>query len=221
MKTKALIYGILQIIILVIITVVIYQKDIESYKISSIFIFGVIGGIVAVLYKGYIILPKWIFKYRFIIEGILFGIGISLFSSLTSLTENGSIDTSKIINKLFLGAVVGILIFGSMRYWTYKSIKKNSPFKCIDGEIEIVADAATIINEDIIETGRLILTTNRLCFISAKNSKIIYEIVPKDITEKIQISYKFGIPNGIYFAESETKFQVGFPDLWMREIEKV
>ena len=221
MKNKALAFGILQIIVLAIISVFIYKTDKENYKISSLFIFGVIGGIVAVLYSGYITPTKLIFKYRFWIEGFLFGIGSFLFSTLTDLTENGSFDTSNIIRKVLVGAGVGVLVFGSMRYWIYTSIKKNTPFKSIDCEKEILADAARIETDDINENGRLILTTNRLYFISsAKNSKIIFDISNKDTTE-IQIVYKFGIPNGIFIVENATKIHVRFPGTWMREIEKV
>jgi hypothetical protein len=67
----------------------------------------------------------------------------------------------------------------------------------------------------------LILTTNRLCFISGKNGKVIFELGIKELNSVVQISYRMGIPNGIYIADNTTKIQVRFSGLWMREIKKV
>lgn len=220
MKFKSLVLGILQIIVLAIISMLIYYTEKEIYQISSIFIFGVMGGIIAVLFSGYTIPTKWIFKYRFWFYGILFGIAVFLFSTLTNLTENDSFETFNIIRKLFVGVVVGILVFGSTQYWIYKSIRKNTPFKSAEGEMEILADAARIENEDNTENGRLILTNYRLCFISAKDSKMKFEISFKSSFSDIQISYRLGIPNGIYIDKNATKILIKFPGLWIKEIKK-
>lgn len=219
MKTKSLLLGFLQIIVLVIIGIFIYNTDKDVYKFSSIIIFGVIGGIIAVLYSGFTTLTKWIFKYRFLIDGILFGIGIHLFSILTNLTDSGNLDTSFFIRKFFVGAAVGILIFSSIQYWTYEGIKKRTPFKSLDGEVEIIASAATINNEDIVERGRIILTSKKFCFVSSKNGEMIFEINLTNSPQNIQITYRMGIPNGIYISANATNIQVRFSSFWLKEIK--
>ncbi len=220
MKTKSLALGILLLIVLAIVSVFIFNFDKDVYKFSSIIVFGVIGGIITVLYSGFTTPTKWIFKYRFLIDGILFGIGVHLFSTLTNLTDSGNLDTSLFIRKFFVSAAVGILIFSSIQYWTYKVIKKRTPFKSLDGEMEIIADAATINNEDIAERGRMILTSNRLCFVSSKNGKIIFELDFTDSPQNIQIAYRMGIPTGIYIPANATTIQVRFSCFWLREIKK-
>ena len=219
MKTKSLALGILLIIVLAIVSVFIYNFNKDVYKFSSIIIFGVIGGIAAVLYSGFTTFTKWLFKYRFLIDGILFGIGVHLFSTLTNLTDSGNLDTSFFIRKFFVGAAVGILIFSSIQYWTYKGIKKRTAFKSLDGEAKIIASAATINNEDIAEAGRMILTSKRLCFVSSKNGEIIYEIHLTDSPQNIQITYRMGIPAGIYIPANATNILVRFSCFWLKEIK--
>jgi|GEM_PF-6531914 len=225
MKTKALVFGILQIIALVIINVFIYNIDKEIYKYSSLIIFGVIAGIIVVLFNGYTIPTLSIFKYRYLFDGILFGIGITLLSRLTHFTDKGTFETAYIVRELTIGlvvgAAVGIVFFSSLRYLTYKRLKKKTPLISLEGEIEILADAARFENNNTNETGRLILTTDRLCYVSAKNGKMIFDISHNDATKDIQINYRSGIPNGIYFADSVKKLYVRFPRLWLKEIEKV
>jgi hypothetical protein len=88
MKTKSLLLGFLQIIVLSIISVYIFNFDKEIYKISSPIIFGIIGGVILVLITAYYIPSLWIFKNRFWVYGISFGLALCIFSTLINLTDN-------------------------------------------------------------------------------------------------------------------------------------
>jgi len=220
MKTKSLVLGLLLVVTLSFICLYVYKTNKESYEIISVFLYGIIGGVIAVLYSGFSTPSVWLFKYRFWLDGFLFGIGLFLFSTFTNKTDNTILEIEDIIRKMLVGTAVGILIFGSAQYWIYKSIKKTTPFQIVEGEVEIIASAATINNEDIAEAGRMILTSKRLCFVSSKNSKLILENSLTDSPQNIQITYRMGIANGIFIPANATNIHVRFSWFWLKQINK-
>ena len=70
-------------------------------------------------------------------------------------------------------------------------------------------------------SGRLILTNNKLIFLSHKNEEKLFEKDLGEINPVINTSSFFGIPNGFKIEnEPDLIFKIAFPYYWLKRIEK-
>jgi len=221
MKTKSLLLGFLLIIVLAIISVYIFNFDKEIYEICSPIIFGIIGGIILVLTTAYYIPTVWIFKNRFWFYGILFGFALYIFSTLINLTESWSFEITDIAIKLLIALFTGIIVFSTSQFWIYNSARKNTLLALKTNEKEIIADVAWLVIGKQKSRGRIILTNNRLVFIKNNIEKNNIEFDITNISSELEVTSRFGIPNGIILPSLKTEILVIFPFFWKKEIERV
>ncbi len=182
---------------------------------------GISFGTFTVLINGYFIPSKLIFKYRFWVYGLFFGLAIFLSSILNSLAEGRIIHMKYLLIKFIISIIIGIIFFGTFLYWNFRELKKFTRLETQLGELEILSDSATLDNEEATKSGRIILTTQRLCFISNDEEKTKFVFSFSDLTSGIEIIERLSIPDGIYIPNEETKIRVKFSKLWKKEILKI
>jgi hypothetical protein len=182
------------------------------------FLFAILyGGLVGLtfgLYHTYTIPNQWFYKFRFWIEGSVFGILIAVMNS----NEIKSITAWGMLNRTLIGIFIGITIFGTIRYQRFKSMKKGTPLDLEDAEIEIISSVANLNNEDIAKNGRLILTNKRLVFIAEDKSETIEF---RQLPQNLQLVKRVLFSKKIYIPENDTSIGLAFPLFWKKEIERV
>lgn len=185
----------------------------------------------------YILPPKWIFRNRIWYQGFVQGILLMIMVSVLGLILN---RISRDIIHLSIVYSIGIITMMLYYYLIFKiqyyKINKNTNFDKQMDEDEIMNDTGfinkknEIINEEGITikeneriSGKLILTTKRLCFLCKDKDKTKFNIYFADSIQIPKLTKGLFISNGIFIKHKETEFKIyiSFARYWVKEITKM
>ena len=221
MNNKGLKKGILAIFLLTAIPLLLLYFDMKISSIVFIILFGLIAGIFIVLFNAFLLPGIWMHKNRFLLYGFLYGIAIFIFTGINHISEGENVYRTGFLLSLLTAICLGILLGAVFFKWNHRVIIKQSILKLLADEILILEDAARIDNDEALGSGRLILTNKRLVFIYLNLRIENFEIYFSELFATVELTEKFGIPNGIHLIEKDCNILVKFPRLWKKEIEKM
>ena len=178
-----------------------------------VILYGTLIGLIFTLYHTYFTPTLWFYRFRFWIEGSVFGMLVPFMD----INDIQSITTWNILNRYLIGAFIGISIFGTIRFQRFKSMKEATPLELEDSEVELISSIAKLSNEDIAKNGRLILTNKRLVFIAEdKSDTVEFRQLPQDV----QLIKRILFSKNIYIPENDTKIGLAYPFIWKEKLEK-
>lgn len=177
-------------------------------------LYGTLIGLTFGLYHTYFIPTQWFYKFRFWIEGSVFGI----LAPFMGISEIQTITTWGVLTRFLIGAFIGISIFGTFRYQRFKSMKEATPLELEGSEVELISSVAKLSNEDIAKNGRLILTNKRLVFIAEDKSD---SVEFRQLPQNVQLVKRILFSKNIFIPENDTKIGLAYPFFWKEEIEKI
>ncbi len=212
--------GILLFFFITTISLLLFYFNMKMEYIAAIMLFGLAVGIVAMGFNGFYIPGKWVHKNRFMLYGLLFGLALFVFNIINHISEGDMMNGMKLGLNLFISICLGGVFGGIYLKWKHRVFKRQTPLNFQSDEMEIIEDVATIFNEDVRGKGRIVLTSERLSFIFSDIPQRNFDIYFSTIKSNPELMYRFGIPNGIYISEQETRILVKFPKFWKQEIEK-
>jgi len=192
----------------------------ESYTGLGIIIAAVFTlGLISRLLTGFVNTPKWLFRLRFIIYEIGYGIMIGLILFLSKSFKYQTFIISDLVKYLILASILAIIWGISKFYLKFRKLIKN-PFNSEDNKA-ILYDSATFKgSEGQIFFGLLVLTNDRLIFYSSKNNDCLFELKLAEINPTIERSKFLKIPRGLNLIPGETKVHVRFPYYWLKAINQ-
>jgi hypothetical protein len=192
----------------------------ESYAVIGLILAaGLFFGIMGSLFMGFINPPKWLFRFRFIIYEIGFGIMIGLITSFSISLKNQTFIMNNLIKYLIVASILAIIWGSSKSYLKFRRLIKKT-FNTADNK-SIISDSATFKgSEGQIILGQLLLTSDRLIFYSAKSNECLFDSNLEEIIPTVERSKFLKIPRGLNLLPSQTKVHVRFPYYWLKVIEQ-
>ena len=180
---------------------------------------GMIAGGFSQWIFGYYIPSNGLFKNRHTIYGMANGAGFFLLVLINNLFAGKTIVATSLILQLLTCVALGILISGSIFKRNYRKLLKGTLVELVSGEMEILTDTAIFENEDIRRSGRVILTNERIIFISNEIDNFSYTIEFKGEAAHPEIwKNKAGMPAGIIVHGGVNLIKLRFPMLWQNLI---
>lgn len=194
-----------------------YEFDFTNSTIASILLMGLMGGLVYVLFTGFILPPTWLFKARFVLFGASFGLFIGLVNYSAKVFQFNGLGSYELIICILIYLIMGLLIMGSMTYLRYNLLKKKAKVFFV-GE-SIVSDFA-ILKDGVgkQKQGLLLMLEDRLLFYSSKEKNCLLEVPLSKITLNIKKSKYLNIPNGLSLGYEELNLYMAFPYYWKKLI---
>jgi hypothetical protein len=192
-----------------------------NYMLPSIEII-LAGGIWVILMRlwfGYGIPSRWMFKNRFLLNGLLLGIIFGFFPLILPYNEHRLCIKHLLI--LLTGFVIGTLYLFIISKIYYNKLCKETKLEKQEGEAEIMSDQASIKNEDGYIAGRLILTNKRLCFMTKDIDNYSLVISINELTKTPEIVNKYGFFNAFYIQDKEIIIYLKYRRYWIKEIKKL
>jgi hypothetical protein len=180
---------------------------------------GLLGGILSRFFIGYVIPSRLIFRYRFIIYGMGFGLMIGLLLFLTKSIKDQSFVSQDLVKWLLISVPLGIIGNGTMSYLRFRKLKKRTS-NATENRDSISDFAIYTDSEYKTVRGRLVLCNNKLSFYSATDQESLFEMEILDVNPVIKKSKFMSIPNGFSLSNETKALNVAFPYYWIKLIEK-
>jgi hypothetical protein len=189
--------------------------DLSNLSIGVLLGFGLLGGILSRFFVGYVIPNRIIFRARFIIYGIGFGIFIGLIMLLTNKDQSFAIIDLVI---LFLISVpIGLISIGIMSYLRFRKLKKKTIGKH-ESKVVISDLAVYTYSKNKPIRGLLVLSVDKLSFYSMTNQDCLFETPLLDLNPEIKKSQFMSIPTGFSFMNKMYSLNMAFPLYWIQLI---
>jgi hypothetical protein len=189
----------------------------SNLTIAVIIGLGPLAGFITQLFSGYVIPSKLLFRLRFILYGIGFGIMIGLLLFLMKSIKDQSFNGMHFIKWMLISIPIGVIVQGSLYYQRFKKLKKRTNGDT-DNQDAVCDSALCTDSEDNRIRGRLILSEGKLSFCSAGNGECLFEMDSSDVNPVIKKSKYRHIPNGISLQNNRYNVNVAFPLYWMKII---
>lgn len=196
-----------------------YGFGMPNIIIVVMFLTGIIGGVLGRLFAGFVLPSEWLFKSRFILYGLGFGLLIGILNFSTRTVEINEFRLYELIKALIISTVVGVIILGPVTYVRYNLLKKKTRI-FYNGD-SVISDF--VFSKDMtghLKPGMLVMTKERLLFYSSKDRYCLFDIALNEINPKIDKDKFLGIPRGLSFGENKILLYVMFPYLWMKLFEE-
>ena len=193
--------------------------DISNLSIALILGIGLLAGMISRFFIGYVIPNRILFRSRFIIYGIGFGIMIGLVIFIISSDKEQSFESQHLLICLLITIPLGLIVNGTIYYSRFRKLKKRTNIN-IENQ-DLISDFAIYSNSEYKSViGLLLLSNNKLSFYSATNGNCIFEMALKDVNPIIINSKFMSIPNGFSLNNKINSVKVAFPHYWTKLIEK-
>lgn len=191
----------------------------ESYlSIVVIIAIGLTFGVLQRFFVGYILPSQGIFRRRFIMYGMGFGLMMGLLSFLTNSIRDQSFEISDFIRWMLISIPLGVIFYGNMLSYKFKELKQktngDADHKATTSDFAIYRD-----KENNINRGRLLLSDSKLSFYSSELDGCLFETAIVDLNLTIHQSKFMGIPNGFSLPNQQGWVNVAFPYYWMKIME--
>ncbi|MGN6543261.1 MAG: hypothetical protein ACTHKY_20805 [Ginsengibacter sp.] len=180
-------------------------------------VLGAISGVTTVLVKGFINPPTWLYRIRFSILGVLYGVFIGILLFGKEAIEENSFSFHDLLVCLVIGAILGVVLHASMMFAQTAKLKRR---KGLSGR-QLVKDSALLINQNGEKIkGKLVLTNEQLIFLGNETQGKILERDVHEIHPNITKTKFLGIPDGFSIENDEILLKVSFPYYWLKSINK-
>jgi hypothetical protein len=180
-------------------------------------VLGAISGVTTVLVKGFINPPTWLYRIRFSILGVLYGVFIGILLFGKEAIEENRFSFHDLLVCLVIGAILGVVLHASMMFAQTGKLKRR---KGLSGR-QLVKDSALLINQNGEKIkGKLVLTNEQLIFLGNETQGKILERDVHEIHPNITKTKFLGIPDGFSIENDEILLKVSFPYYWLKSINK-
>ena len=169
---------------------------------------------------GYSNPPKWLFRLRFVIYSLVYGLGFGIGMSFFYLFEKHHFSVIGLIVYTLSFSTISFLLGITINdnYFRFKKLIRktgNSTTKDLT-----LTDSAYYVDYELFRTlGRLILDNDQICFYSAKENKCLFNAKLSDVHPAIEKSSFLKMPIGLDFLKNETKIYMKLPYYWLNVIE--
>lgn len=196
-----------------------FYFDTPDIAIIFLLILTVSVGLIKALIFGFINPPSWLYRIRFTILGIVYGIFIGIMLFGMEAIEDTTFIVKDLLKFMLIGSVIGGIFNNTMSFSKSQKLERRKGLFLL--ERQLVKDFAQLIKRDGNRLhGKLVLTNENLIFLENRNNEKVLE---KNICELSPIvnTIKFlGIPNGFRIENDEIILKVPFPYYWINKIEK-
>ena len=182
-------------------------------------VFGAISGLTTVLVRGFINPPSWLYRIRFTVLGVFYGIfiGILLFGK-EAIGENTFI-IHDLIEYIVIGSVIGVVFNNSVMFSQSQKLKRRKGLFL--PERQLAKDFALLINQNGEKIkGKLVLTNDHLIFLGNRREEKILEREVREIHPNISKTKLLGVPDGFGIENDDILLKVPFPYYWLKSINK-
>lgn len=177
------------------------------------------AGLIRTVAYGFINPGAWLYRIRFSVLGIFYGIfiGIMLFG-MEAIKDNTFI-VDDLLKYLLIGAVIGCIFNSSLIFGKSKKLTRRKGLFLL--KKQLVKDFAQLIKTNGERSnGKLLLTNEQLIFIENSHEKKVFEKQVREIDAAITKTKFLGIPNGFKIENDETQILVPFPYYWLERMDK-
>ena len=193
--------------------------DTSNLLIAIIIGLGLLGGILQRFFVGCVIPNRIIFRARFIVYGIGFGIMIGLLLFLTKSIKDQSFAIQDLVKWLLISIPISIIGNGMVSYLRFRKLKKKT-IGNHKNKNEICDFAVYIDSEYKATKGLLVLSVDKdkLAFYSMSSHNCLFETPLSDLNPEIKKSKFMSIPNGFSFQNKMFNVNIAFPLYWIELI---
>lgn len=193
-----------------------FRFDYTSAQILFIIGFGLVARVLNHLLTGFISPSRWLYKLRFGLMGSWLGLLIGL---LIYINNNWGaeiqIGYKDLILLLGIAPAFGVLFWGILFYSNHRKLKKSTPTEYDPYQI-LTTRATYKSNSGGKESGRLILTPERLLFQSEDSNETLLDVHNNEVQSTI-IRNQYQIPTGIEIKDAGS-IDVLFPLFWQKTL---
>jgi len=197
-----------------------FYFDKPNLAIAFLLLIGALLGIINLLIKGFLIPSSKVYRFRYILLGVLFGVFISIMIFGMESIENGTFIMKDLILYLLIGSFIGGFFIRETTFRKLERLKREQGFFL--NEQQLVKDSARLLKQEgqSIE-GQLVLTKDYLIFIDNYNVEKVLETSVSELNPTVNTTKYFVIPNGLKLESCTTVIKVPFPYYWLKQINKI
>lgn len=182
-------------------------------------VLSLLAGLTKVLVFGYVNPPDWLYRIRFTVLGIGYGIFIGILLFGIEAIQNNTFIVQDLLKFILIGSVIGGIFNGSMIFSKSQKLKRKDGLFLL--ERQLIKDFAQLVKPDGEQiNGKLVLTNENLIFLENGTNKRVFE---KKLGESSAVinTFKFPrIPNGFKIENDGTVLKVPFPGYWLKRMDK-
>jgi hypothetical protein len=193
--------------------------DTPDIAIFFLLVMTVLAILIRVLVFGCINPPDWLYRIRFTVLGIGYGIFIGILLFGMEAIEDNTFIVQDLLKFVLIGSVIGGIFNSSMIFGKSQKLERRKGLFLL--ERQLVKDFAQLVNRDGTKiNGKLVLTNDNLVFLDNRTNGKVLEKSIRELNPVINTLKFTGIPNGFRIENDEIIFKVPFPFYWLKRIEK-
>jgi hypothetical protein len=193
--------------------------DAPVIAIVFVLVMAVLAGLIRVLVFGYINPPDWLYRIRFSVLGVGYGIFIGILLFGMEAIEDNTFIVNDLLKFILIGSVIGGIFNSSMIFGKSQKLERKNGLFLL--ERQLVKDFAQLINRDGDSiNGKLVLTNENLIFLENGTNEKVLEKSIRELNPVIHTMKFPGIPNGFKIDNDEIIFKVPFPWYWLKRMDK-
>jgi hypothetical protein len=193
--------------------------DAPVIAIVFVLVMAVLAGLIRVLVFGYINPPDWLYRIRFTVLGVGYGIFIGILLFGMEAIEDNTFIVNDLLKFILIGSVIGGIFNSSMIFGKSQKLERKNGLFLL--ERQLVKDFAQLINRDGDSiNGKLVLTNENLIFLENGTNEKVLEKSIRELNPVIHTMKFPGIPNGFKIDNDEIIFKVPFPWYWLKRMDK-
>lgn len=183
----------------------IYVFEVPPIYTVYVIIGALVGGLIYGFYRSYFNPPLWLFKNRYWIDGLGYGVFLG---GILGFTQGVDFDFALVLSAI----VIGILMKGAYKYWKFNRLKK----KFSEGGTITVYDRGLCYDaENNKFNGWFFMENNQFCFYDTKNKTVLFRKDSTHLSPEIDHKNYLNMPSGFRIQEGQLKIVVRFPQFWM------
>ena len=187
-------------------------------------VLGAISGLTTLLVKGFINPPSWLYRIRFSVLGVFYGISIGVLLFGQDAIEKNTFNVRELLVDIVIGSVVGLVLHLVLHYSdTFIRSQKLKRRKGVSLPArQLIKDSALLIKQNGEKIkGKLVLTNDHLIFFGNGKEEKNFEKQVGQIYPNISKTRFLGIPDGFRLENDDTLLKVSFPYYWLKSINKI
>ena len=188
-----------------------YPQVLLLFAIMSVYVIGIN------VFHAYTVLTTWIHKRRFYLFSTEMGILLMLYSSFMYYIRQ-DLSFENFVVSVIISLVLIVLLLGFITQRDYMNSITKTRLSLLPDEIEITSDMAFLEQNGNKKKGRLIVTTQRVCFVSNENQGNVLGIDAGSTVKKSRLFGILKIPAGFKTASQDFSIWVSYPSFWRKEI---
>jgi len=216
-KTKSILFPLFFIIGLS--AILKFYLEIPNIALLFLVVLGAISGLTTNLVRGFINPPSWLYRVRFIVQGILYGIFIGILLFGKDAIEKNTYNIHDLLAYILIGSVIGIVFNSSIMFIEFLKLKRRNEFPL---QRQLLKDSALLIKQNGEKIkGKLVLTNDHMIFLGNGKEEKNMEKEVREIHPNISKTKFLGIPNGFSIENDDILLKVSFPYYWLKNINKI